>query len=256
MSDENANAGTGDDDEELETGVETETDAEEEVEETGTDAEEEVETEEEPEVEVEEQPTRTGRRAGGSEEIKRLRRRAQQAERERDEARRSGQQTQQPQKSQAQIAEEERAERERVSLLPPEEQITYWRTKDRQEFGNALRGLASQQADERDASKFDRLCAREPGLAAIQDDVEDEIKKARANGNFAVTREDVANWFLGKRARERAGRARGNQTRRAAAGRERETARPGTTRSDVAATRRPRADSTAARDKRVEGYEI
>lgn len=94
--------------------------------------------------------------------------------------------------------------------------------------------LAAQTRDSSDRSDFRALCAEKPVYAGIRDDVEATIANLRQQGNYIATREQVAKFILGERVVNGAGRARGQQTRRAAEGVARERVRaPSGARSDV-----------------------
>lgn len=115
--------------------------------------------------------------------------------------------------------QDQAAERERVSLMSPDEKVDYYRAKDRQEFEGQLGQIRFQMGDSADRSAFDAACARNPALDAVRDEVEQRLTELRRTGQGNVQREVMAKFIIGERALARA--AKGGKTRQAARGAER-----------------------------------
>ncbi|MEK6591563.1 MAG: hypothetical protein AABZ67_00640 [Pseudomonadota bacterium] len=186
-------------------------------------------------------------KGGASETIRALRRRAQQAETERDQLR------QRPQAPQ----ETEEQERQRVALMTADEKIEHYRAKDRGEFGRAFGGLQQQMAEQSDVTKFEALCARNPTAAKLADAVEEKLAEMRAKGQNAA-RDVVLKFLIGDRALARNGLVNGKAKKRAAEAVERERGRAASPRGDARAERRRGGDENTpeARAKRLENVLI
>lgn len=150
--------------------------------------------------------------------------------------------------------ETERQEQERLALMTDAERFEHYRAKDRQEFGRQLAGLQFQMADSADRTAFEAKAARVPAFAAVADQVETLLASERRQGRNPG-REAVATYLVGQKAIERAARANGKQGRQAAAGRQRQQARPAGGRGDVASNRQ-QAGQADARRRRLEDMEI
>jgi hypothetical protein len=152
---------------------------------------------------------------------------------------------------QARMAEERR---QRLALMDPDQRTDFLLAEQQQQFSGAIRQTQLQGADMADQSKFDRMCDRKPHFDAIRDEVETLLAQSRQNGQNP-TRESLAYYLIGKRADERAARARGKQTRRADVQRQRQTVQPrGGRGSDVAAPGRDNGSRNALQ-KRIDGYD-
>lgn len=162
------------------------------------------------------------------------------------------------QRQQAQTAEQQAIEAERVRLMAPDERYDYLLNKQKQEFDGRFGALQFQMQDNADRVSFDNLCARDPALAAVRDDVEAQLADFRRQGQAGPTRENLANWFIGKRARERAAKGgaakqRGKGAARVAAAQ----AKPAGGRSDVrTGSERRGGDERAARAARLGDVQI
>lgn len=184
--------------------------------------------------------------------LRRLRReadeRAERAEREIRELRQQSQQ--QPRRSQQEIAAERQA---RLDLMSPEEQTRFLVDEARNEARNEIQQIRFEQADSRDASRYDSLCARDPVAAKYADEVERELINLRRNGGNS-TRETILNYLVGKYARDRAGTAKKEQGDRGKSNLKRQQARPGNSGSTVVGQGERRAtNERAARAKRLDG---
>lgn len=128
---------------------------------------------------------------------------------------------------------------------------------ERTEFLVNERLAASEaQTNERlDRQYFESLCARDPIAAGMKDEVERELSALRARGQN-VDRDTMLTFLLGQKARQNSGRATGRAAKAAAQRRERQAVRPGSGRSDTPAADRREANTKAARDKRLENYQL
>lgn len=204
-----------------------------------------------------EEAGRTGQVSRGNRQFGELRRKAREAEQERDRLKAELESTRRPTgKTPEQIRAEEDAERERIRLLPPEDQIVEWRKKDRQEFDARLQGIQFQIADSADRGAFTALCQSDPAVAAVKDEVENLVQQLRRNGGNTA-RETAAYYLIGKKASERAKTQLSKQRRNGAARIERQTVKGNTnSRGDVPRGDRRETNERAARAKRLENVQI
>lgn len=151
-------------------------------------------------------------------------------------------------------ARSQEEENNRVALMSEPERIDHYRQKDRAEMQRELFGLKFQMADTSDKTSFESKAARVPAFAKVQDEVEQILADERRQGRNP-TRENIATHLIGKMAIERATRANGKQGKAAAAGRQRQAARPTGARSDVSSDRR-QTGGADARKKRLENMLI
>ncbi len=128
-------------------------------------------------------------------------------------------------------------EAERVRQMMPEEQIAYFRNRDRQEFGSALQGIEFRMMDRADKLAWQASCERNGQRARLNDRVEQVLQDYRSRGQNAE-REQVYKYVLGdeldRKASGQLPRQRAAAARRVAA----QTTRPGSARGDVARTGR------------------
>lgn len=149
--------------------------------------------------------------------------------------------------------------RARLELMTSEERAEFLVNEARQETRNEIAQMRFEQADGRDQTRFDGLCARNPAMAAVADKVEEELAKMRRGGGNAP-RETVATYLIGKAALERA--AKGGKARQQRQGQERvqrQQAKPGNGgRSDVAKSsdRQGGGNERQQRAKRLDGLNI
>lgn len=200
------------------------------------------------------EPTRAERRV--AEAV----RRAKDAEAERDRLRVEADNLRraQAQPSPQQIAEYERQEQERLALMDPVQQTQYLLGKQQQQFQQQINALQFQTWDNGDKVHFDALAARTPAYAAVAADVEKLLAAERAAGRQGANRETVAQYLIGKRAVERASRAKTKQGKQGQQRIAQQAGRPGAAGSDVSAPGRKsgRDDSLAALEKRLAGIAI
>ena len=105
----------------------------------------------------------------------------------------------------ARQAQLDREEREMVAQKPYDEQIAYWREKDRREFQQHLMLSGLQTRDMLDRNHFQQIVREERLPARYATEVEDRLSQARRN-NMNPTREQVLNEMLGAEFRARKGR--------------------------------------------------
>ena len=113
------------------------------------------------------------------------------------------------------LAEQQAEERAKLELMSPDDKLDYLLRKQEQGFSGALNQLRFEQADGKDQSRFESLCARTPAFSAIADEVEAELQKMRRGGSTAP-RETIATYLIGKKAVERA--SKGGKAKQAAKG--------------------------------------
>ncbi len=162
------------------------------------------------------------------------------------------------QERQGRSTAEQQAERQaRLELMSPDEKTNFLLNEQEQRFSGAFNQLRFEQADTRDQTRFENVCARKPHMAAIADEVEAELTKMRRNGATAP-RETIALYLIGKKADERA--SKGGKAKQAAKGASRvqsqRVAAP-SGRSDVrGGDQRRSGGEAAARKARLENQNI
>lgn len=159
------------------------------------------------------------------------------------------------QRSQSQQRQETEAqERDRLALMDPDQRTDYLLAKQRNEIEGRLSGIQFKLEDTADKTAFDALCSRSPIAAKLAEEVETNLAQMRRGGTTA-SREVVLRYLIGDRALKAAPRAKAKQQRGADAQRARQTARPGTSRSDTGGESR-RGDDRQARAKRLENLTL
>jgi len=200
------------------------------------------------------QPGRAERR------ITELRKREKEAAAERDQLRVElevlRRQSAQPAPSAAERAAYERAEQEQLMLMDPDQRTSYLLNKQSQQFSNEINRLRFETWDNGDRNTFQALASRNPAYAAVADEVEKVLAAERAAGRTGANRETVAHYLIGKRAVERASRAKGKQARQGQQRIAQQSSRAGGASSDVVAPNRRSPDSAASRAKRLENIKI
>jgi hypothetical protein len=197
------------------------------------------------------QPRRPGREERRRAELRELRERVERQDREL--ARVQGQVQQQPRVDPAELARREQLEREQVQLLAPEQQIEYWRRKDRQEFQQTLFNHQIQIGETIDKRDWDAACRTDTVRSRFADRVEDVLRTER-NAGRNPTRETVFKYLYGEAALQQRQRQGDRQRRNGAARVRAQTTQPAGGRSDVAADRRTRDDdSIEAARRRISG---
>lgn len=154
-----------------------------------------------------------------------------------------------------QTAEQAELERQRVALMSPDEKLEHYRQQDRQELDRRFGQLQMQQQDAADRSSFEAKCARNPALQAVAEDVEAQLAEARRAGSN-LPRETIATYLIGKRALERANRAKPKQQRAGAERVARETVRAPSGGGNNVRAGTARGSEAAQRAKRLENMEI
>jgi len=212
---------------------------------------------EEPEEESEDsatkpqpQPKRPGRRERQTAELRQLRERLERQERELASVR--GQQSVQPRVDPADQARRDQAEREQVALYPVEQQLAYWREKDRREIGQALVNQQVQFGETIDRREWTAACRTDKVRQRFADRVEQTLSSERQAGRNH-TREEIYYALLGQELDGKRGQASQRQRREGAARVRSQTTQPGGARSDVARERREGDDSLEAARRRIAG---
>jgi chromosome segregation ATPase len=221
-------------------------------EEGGDDAADEGdEGEEGQEGDVDPEPRRGG---GGASTPRTLRRRAQEAERERDELRGRNAATEQRLRDvEARVASNPAAaqqaaqqEQEMLQRMSGEEQTQYFYQKGRREVANELQQIRNVQADQTDRMAYASRAAASPMRAQFSDRVEAVLQQARAQGRNE-SREVIYKYLLGDEMDRKAAKAVPGQRKAAAARVASQRARPGGARGDAApAARDSRNDPESA----------
>lgn len=195
------------------------------------------------------QPSRgESRQAKLARENKEIRERTERLERELAEVR--------GQRQQAQTAETPEQRTARLANMEPWERTEYLRQEGEQRIQNELARIRFESQDNADKVAFDALAARSPVAAKLKDEVEKRLREMRAT-NMTAPRETILKYLIGERALGNAGRATGKARKAAAANRERQAARPAANgRGDAEAGDRRTNSTTAARQKRLESYNL
>ena len=149
--------------------------------------------------------------------------------------------------------EARRAEDERLALMSTEEKLAYYRQQDQRVADQRFSTLQFQLQDERDADRFERLCDRNPAIAAVAEEVDRVLAAERAAGRAGASREIIAKYVIGDRALKNAGRTKGKAVKRAEASKKRETASAGATRSQQTKSDSRGGSEAEQRRKRLEG---
>lgn len=186
-----------------------------------------------------------------NEAIRQARERAQQAEAREKEAQRRADAAESRANERRQV-EDQAAERERLALMSPEEKADYRIGKAEERFNQRIAQADFRAEDRADKADFRHLCAEDKAVAAVAAEVEAELVSMRSQGRN-VPREALANFLIGKRARERAKAAGTKQRRKGQESIRRETTRPARGRSDTASDRRQgsKGETQAARLARL-----
>ncbi len=198
------------------------------------------------------QARRPGPRQRLAAEVKALREKTERQEREL--ARVQGQQQayQQPRVDPAEQARRDQAEREQVALYPVEQQLAYWRDKDRREIGQALVNQQVQFGETIDKREWNAACRTDKVRSRFADRVEQALASERQAGRNH-TREEIYYALLGQEMDGKRGQQGARQRREGAARVRSQTTQPGAARSDVARERRPDGDSIEDIRRRVSG---
>lgn len=137
-----------------------------------------------------------------------------------------------------------------LATLEPWERTEFLRQQDANRVNQTLAQMQFQQQEQMDRIAYESLKTRAPIAAKLERDVETRLAEMRRNGTTAP-RETVLRWVIGDRALANAGRAAGKAQRTATANRERQAGRPGGARGDAVGSDDRRANSAAAREKRL-----
>lgn len=194
---------------------------------------EDEEAGEEPEEEPRQRPAAREGRKSANEKIRELRERARRAERERDDfARRvTGGGGQDTRAAQQQYETEQnrllQAAQEADQLNPAGGAVArYYYERSQRENNFRLQQQRNESFERDDAREFRSICREERVPQRVREAVETAIAAARANGNYALTREAYYNHYLGMSARERRAEKLGVQQERGNRRILRETVKP------------------------------
>lgn len=106
---------------------------------------------------------------------------------------------------QAQVRAEQE-ERDRVAMMPPEDQARYWYDKGIRQTQGAMAGIESRLLDRMDRAEFQAKVGADARAARLAPEVERVIAQERAAGNYRSTRQDAYWYLLGRQTDERMGR--------------------------------------------------
>jgi hypothetical protein len=140
------------------------------------------------------------------------------------------------------------AERERLALMDPTERAVH---EMRQQMGQ----IQFQSWDTNDKVAFEALAASNPALSRLKGEVETTFRQQVANGK-PIDRQTIAAFLIGQKALNAAPKARAAGKRVEAAGKERNTTKPGSGRGDTAPNRNRNDNTAAARRARLDGQSI
>ena len=178
-------------------------------------------------------------------EIRKLRARAQAAERDAREAREmsarnSGQIDMLSRQSSGPSAADRQAEQERINAMSEREYADYKLGLERNTIAAAMQQDRFNLNDRLDKSDFRMACQTNKAFAAVAEQVETKLAEMRRQGQTAE-REVIAKYLIGERAVQRALKGGDGRRERADTERARQTARPTRSGSDVAVERGERA---------------
>jgi hypothetical protein len=148
-------------------------------------------------------------------------------------------------------AEQERLEAERVAQMMPHEQAQFYARRSEERFQQQLFRQNLETRDMLDRQLFTQLAAQEPMAQRLQNEVENTLQQARAQG-MNPTREAIYNLLVGQEIRSRAKKQTETQRRNGRARIAAQTTQPGGARSTAGSTRgRQRDSETAGLDDRL-----
>jgi hypothetical protein len=133
---------------------------------------------------------------------------------------------------------------QRLAEMTPEERIEH-------RVNQRLAQVEFNGWNTNDQVAFQRAADRNPAVAALTEEVEAAFQ-AQLKAGKPTDRITIAKFLIGDKALSRAPRAKAAGKRATEAGRERQTAKPTSSRGDVAATGRRAASEAEARRKRLE----
>lgn len=192
-------------------------------------------------------------RGGGAATPRNLRRRAQEAERERDQLRQANAATEQRLRdiearvandpgAAARRAEQEQQLRERMT---PDEWADYRYNQGRQEFSTAIQALRNENQENFDRSSYEAAARTSPIRARYQDRVEGILRAERAVGRNPP-RETIFKYLVGEDMVRKADKVAPAQRRAATVRVQGQVARPTGARGDTAPVRRAPAGDVEA----------
>lgn len=200
------------------------------------------------EDEQEERPARSVSRRAGRSERYREQLREERAERQRLAARLEAlERRPAPQIDPLEQQRREQAELERISMLPPNEQIMELDRRATQRSFALVQAQEQRFADQLDRQSYRELTRSDATARRLEQQVEGLRRE-----NPTVAREVILNYLVGQEVRQKAAQATTRQRRQGRQAIRRETARPGNARSTEG--RQSGRDDQAAYRKRLESY--
>ena len=136
----------------------------------------------------------------------------------------------------------------RLAEMEPWDRVAY-------ETNERLARLEWEGSERLDQIAFSQVCRDDPVASRLKDEVERRLASMRSNG-FNTSRDVLYTQILGERARANKGRATGRAAKTAAANRDRQTTRPGNTRTDAVQTDTRRGNNATARARRLDNVSI
>lgn len=193
------------------------------------------------------------RQSRGDNRVARATREASEARAENDRLKRELEALRRPAQPQGETVEQFNA---RLAQMEPWDRTEALRQRDATFMQQRLNQIEFNSNDNADKAAYDALAARLPIAAKLRTQVEERLANMRASGTTAP-REVVLRYVIGDRQMANATRATNKTKKTAEARRAAQAARPTTGRGDQATEdRRGTNNSVAARNRRVESYEL
>lgn len=155
----------------------------------------------------------------------------------------------------AEIAEQQRQERERVALMSDQERTEYYRSQDRNWFSSQIQQIRFEGAQSHDRARFDALKASDSFARKFSTQVEDMVAAEARQGRF-LSREVALDYIVGKSMRGRTKAALPKQKARAEQRIERERGNGGDARGDRAPNRGRQQNEKEARKARLANQQL
>lgn len=142
-----------------------------------------------------------------------------------------------------------------LASLTAEGRLEFLINESKAETRQAINQIQFATFDATDKAAFEGLCARNPAVARVANEVEEALAEMRKAGTNAP-RETVVAYVLGKKALGAQPKARARGQRAAQEGRERQSGRPVSGRGDVAPNGSRRLNERDARRARLEDVKL
>ena len=143
---------------------------------------------------------------------------------------------------------------QRLQNMDPLDRLELQQRETDQRTNAMLQRIEFEAKDNSDRLSYDSLCQRQPAAAKLKEEVEKRLADMRKTG-MTAPRETVLKYLIGERALANGGRASSRAKKGADQQRQRQEARPGGGRGDVAAEGRTNSSATA-RAKRMDSYQL